>query len=660
MSTKITSPRAELAVLRAMTHKNRAIAGTIVGQVDESYFEAEESRELYGAMRRHLATTGETPSFKLLVEDPDLSTHARTFMRDSEPVVDTIEDAVRAVKILNKYRQTRGLYKLAAEIDAALESPRFDVDQMMERASNSVASIRSNRSARDSFVHFGTDNNSTELMKDTFFGSSEDLVIPTGIKPFDEQSGGFLRGGLVTIGASSGGGKCCSLETRIQLSTLIIETDTGVVLELEPEDMVFVLTANGEITSIRGDQISQGVELLEDPDKLLQHFRLAIVTSVRIKTRSFREIAMDAALSTANKGFVPELLLQSENLEFKGIAIPHEIRVRTIEGIRYTDNVVISRGETIRVTMESGRVIEGTHVHKLMVDQVQDEWVQLKDLEIGSVIRLSEGYDTVELLERFKAKPVADICVPGPHSYLIDNGIVSHNSFVALQIAKNMAESGHRVLLVPLEMSKSEMTSRLAANISGLDVTRILQRKLATAEAETGHEKMRKWARRVKTRGGRFTIYKPTEDLTIDEIFATVNSYDCDVVIIDYISLLKGADGEDSWQKLGAMARTAKINAENTQRVNILLCQVNDEGKIRYARSISEHSSNSFIWVTQKAEREKEIGRVRVEQPKSRNSRSFPFEIGMQWAQMRVVDVESHGDVGEIPVPKPRKNLTDV
>lgn len=306
MSTKITSPRAELAVLRAMTHKNRAIAGTIVGQVDESYFEAEESRELYGAMRRHLATTGETPSFKLLVEDPDLSTHARTFMRDSEPVVDTIEDAVRAVKILNKYRQTRGLYKLAAEIDAALESPRFDVDQMMERASNSVASIRSNRSARDSFVHFGTDNNSTELMKDTFFGSSEDLVIPTGIKPFDEQSGGFLRGGLVTIGASSGGGK----------------------------------------------------------------------------------------------------------------------------------------------------------------------------------------------------------------------------SFVALQIAKNMAESGHRVLLVPLEMSKSEMTSRLAANISGLDVTRILQRKLATAEAETGHEKMRKWARRVKTRGGRFTIYKPTEDLTIDEIFATVNSYD--------------------------------------------------------------------------------------------------------------------------------------
>lgn len=232
-------------------------------------------------------------------------------------------------------------------------------------------------------------------------------------------------------------------------------------------------------------------------------------------------------------------------------------------------------------------------------------------------------------------------------------------SLMANQLGINLANRGYKVVIVPLEMSKIEQTSRIVANLSGIDVTKVLQRRLATGEKDLAYKKYATWVKRVKTRGGRLTIYKPEDDVSIEDVFAAVATFECDVLLVDYISLLSGTDGDDSWQQLGAIARVGKINAEKTNRVNVMLCQVNDDGKVRYARAISEHSTNSWIWVTSKDEREKDVGRIKVEQPKSRNSKSYPFEVGFHWAHMKVVDVDSASpDVGD--VSEPMKNLADV
>ncbi len=432
MAQKISSPKAELMVLRGVTHKNKKIAGTILGSIDETYFDNDESKELLAAMRKHMTETGETPTYKLVIDDPDVSSEARSFFRDSESTIQTVDEAVKAVHNLNRYRQIRGLYQLAATIDQTLQQSKVNVDALMEEASNAVAVCRLSRSLKSAFTHFGTNNNSLAHVKDLLFGDNSEDTIPSGIKPFDEQSGGFMRGSLVTIGATSGGGKSL----------------------------------------------------------------------------------------------------------------------------------------------------------------------------VGTT-----------------------------------------------QLAINMATAGYKVVVVPLEMSEKEMTSRFIANRAEIDVTRILQGRLATGEKERAFEVYQKWVKRIKKRGGRLSVFKPREDLSIEEVFAAVNALDADVVLIDYISLLKGADADDAWQKLGAMARVAKINAEATGRVNILLCQVSEEGKIRYARAISEHSTNSWIWNSKKEERQKDIGRITVEQPKARNSRSFPFDIGIQWAFMKVVDVEQAEGVGDVPEP---------
>lgn len=421
-----------------MCHRDRKIAGSVIASVDETYFDSHESVELLGAMKKHLATTGEVPSYKLLIDDPDISREARTFFRDSEATVQSMEEASKAVKILNRYRQLRGLYQMAAHVDQEMQKGKIDLDKLLEDVTTRIAATRTNKSTKDAFLHFGDKNNSMNLVKELLYTDSSEDVIPTGIKPFDSESGGFMRGGLVTIGASSGGGKSLAGST---------------------------------------------------------------------------------------------------------------------------------------------------------------------------------------------------------------------------QMAINMATLGYKVVVIPLEMSKIEMTSRFLANRSGIDVTRILQKRLTNNEKKLVEEKYQRWVRKAKRAGGRLTVFKPTEDISIEEVFAAVNTFAPDVVIVDYISLLKGADSDDAWQKLGAMARVAKINAESTNRVNILLCQVNDEGKIRYARAISEHSTNSWIWVAKKEERTKEVGRITIEQPKSRNSRSFPFDVGFDWGHMRVVDVEAVDGVGDIP--EPMKNMAE-
>jgi len=235
----------------------------------------------------------------------------------------------------------------------------------------------------------------------------------------------------------------------------------------------------------------------------------------------------------------------------------------------------------------------------------------------------------------------------------------SGKSLVANAMGMFQASLGYKVVIVPLEMSKKEQSARMLASISGIDVTRILHQKISEAEKSLIYKKYRRWVLRVKEKGGRYTTFKPQEDMTMEEVLASVNAYDCDVVIVDYISLLKGVDGDDQWRALGAAARYAKINAENTGRVNVILCQVSEELKIRYARALSEHSTNSFIWHAPKAEREREIGVITMEQPKSRNSRSFPLKVGFKWHTMQIVPVSTE-DESLGTVDRSKKNMKNL
>lgn len=416
--TKIVSPKAELAVLRGMCHRDAKVSGTLLGSVDSTYFYSPESLEIYEAIMRNMGATGKSPSYRLMLEDPELSEEARDHFRDSTTAVQSTAEARKAASILNKYRQKRGLYNLAADIGQNLKKSKLDVDELLHRAATAVNVIRAKKASDDDFVHFGKNNSSKKIVQDILYGDRSENIIPTGIKSFDSVSGGFARGALVTIAANSGGGK----------------------------------------------------------------------------------------------------------------------------------------------------------------------------------------------------------------------------SIVSSALAVKMVTRGYKVLLVPLEMSKEEMTCRIMANVTKTDFSDLWLQRLSTGDRERVEEKFTRWIKKCKKKGGRYTLFKPKEDLTIEETYASINAYDVDVCIIDYISLLKGVDGDDQAKALGRVARYGKINAENTKRVNILVCQLNDEGKIKYSRAITEHSANSWVFMATKES--KETGVTKVEQPKSRNSLSFPFMIRIDYSQMRVYSVD--------------------
>lgn len=418
MAVKIVSPKAELAVLRGMTHRDAKISGTLISSVDETYFHSPESLEIYEAIMRNLRATGKSPRYKLMIEDPELSDEARDHFRDSNADIQTVSEAAKASNILNKYRQKRGLFNLSVDIARNLEKSKVDVDDLLHRAGTAVNVIRAKKAAADDFVHFGKNNSSMTTVREILYGDRSEDIIPTGIEAFDSVSGGFARGALVTIAANSGGGK----------------------------------------------------------------------------------------------------------------------------------------------------------------------------------------------------------------------------SILSSALAVKMVNRGYKVLLVPLEMSKEEMTCRIMANVTNTDFSDLWLQRLSMADRERIERKFKKWIKKVKAKGGRYTIFKPKEDLTIEETYASVNAYDCDVCIIDYISLLKGVDGDDQAKALGRVARYGKINAENTKRVNVLVCQLTDDGKIKYSRAITEHSANSWVFMATKET--KETGITKVEQPKSRNSLSFPFMIRIDYSRMRVYSVD--------------------
>jgi replicative DNA helicase len=211
-------------------------------------------------------------------------------------------------------------------------------------------------------------------------------------------------------------------------------------------------------------------------------------------------------------------------------------------------------------------------------------------------------------------------------------------STLAAQLGINWADMGEDVTMIPLEMSEDEMTARLMANAAGLDVRKILFQRLSEDEKVLYWKAYKKFVKRKKKVEGTFRVFKPKSDMTIEEILATVYPLGSRVVIIDYISLLKGVDGDDAWQKLGAVARYCKIYAEMHNIIIVLLCQVSDDGVIRYARSIAEHANYAWKFVATAATREHEI--INSEQLKARNGRMYDFTLRAEMATMRIRDLE--------------------
>lgn len=234
-----------------------------------------------------------------------------------------------------------------------------------------------------------------------------------------------------------------------------------------------------------------------------------------------------------------------------------------------------------------------------------------------------------------------DFYVPDGNEYLA-NGIASHNTAVAANLLRNITEfAGEDTALVSLEMSAGQMNDRLLGILAGVDVNRIGQKRLSKGEKTQVKEGYKRYTARLKELGVRHTIYEPQEDVGIEEVLMTLKPMGYKVILIDYISLLKGADGDDQWRELGNIARFAKIFAKTHNIIVVLLCQVTDEGLVRYSRTMVEHANNAFVWVAPQEEAETMI--LEIKQLKARNQHRFNFQLLANNSTMQITDVDNSG-----------------
>lgn len=371
--------------------------------------------------------------------------------------------------------------------------------------------------------------------------------------------------------------------------------------------------------------------------------RILALYNVNGQPPSFRLLAEDVALSEDTREF----------LKSGDIAL-----VRTTSQAEQT----LTQLDTYRKTRELYAIATGIlkRLERPKVDvdnltsKVADRLarVQTRRTTENSFFHLGKDSNAMKLVESILYDEDNDQCIPTGFKTFDDfNGgmfrgglvIIAANtgagkSIMANQLGINQSELGYKIALAPLEMTQVEMFSRTMSNLSGKSSIDIFLKRLATGEKDAIYRKVRRFDKRLAAKGGRYTIFKPQEDMSIEELMASVHPLNSDVVYVDYVTLLKGADGEDQWRKLGQIARFCKIYAEIHNKVVVLLCQLSDDGKVRYSQTIKEHANLALTWVATKDSRDR--GYFNIELLKARNQIMAPFTLKVEYGKMKVSDLD--------------------
>jgi replicative DNA helicase len=222
-------------------------------------------------------------------------------------------------------------------------------------------------------------------------------------------------------------------------------------------------------------------------------------------------------------------------------------------------------------------------------------------------------------------------------------------STIAMIISKIMyLVNKMSVLRITLEMQELQETQRLFSNLTGIPLRRFTQNKLTMADKALVKRKHKEYVAHGKKHGITYTTISPKGEMTIDGALRMAKPFGHKIIVIDYLGLLDGTDGDDQWKALNAAARTAKNYSRETGALVILLAQLDDAtDKLRYARGIKEHADVMWQWNYSKPE-QRESRVIPIQVSKDRDAELYTFDVGERFD---VMNVTTNGGAGQVHKP---------
>ena len=200
-------------------------------------------------------------------------------------------------------------------------------------------------------------------------------------------------------------------------------------------------------------------------------------------------------------------------------------------------------------------------------------------------------------------------------------------SVMVQTLSRNFALAGAKVCIVPLEMDDMSLMRRELAMQMQIELTKLIDptKSMTRKERESVYEAYKKLSGKIAKAGGKLTILSSDSDLTLEGILSYCKAHAYNVVVIDYVGLLAGADGDDQAKALSRMARMAKLWATANKAIVVMAAQLGDDGTVRYSRALKEHASQMWQWMFDG--RSRELGVITIHQTKARMNSDRPFML---------------------------------
>lgn len=368
----------------------------------------------------------------------------------------------------------------------------------------------------------------------------------------------------------------------------------------------------------------------------------ATVDPVTIRSRAsewddtFSRQAMEITLTAANVGAYCEAL----HTEF--------LRRELLAGIQERADALLAGhdplGEATELMTLTERIAEGSY-DAGVVSAREAAAELLEDLD-----RVDEGY------RAFVETGISDL------DRILGGGLIREGLYIlaarpgcgkttlAAALAERMLERGRRVLFVSLEMSRKQlMARRVAADVGRVTAAQILRGELAEEERKSVGESLVRLSKRP-------LFFNRRASVNVSEIQFLAKQNRADVVIIDYLGLMRHEAGKSLYERVTGTSNQLKRMARGLETPVLCLAQLNREvegrqnqeprlSDLRDSGAIEQDADGVLLIHRPAAEDADEYGPTPMEVTvaKNRHGRAGKIELNWYMRSGRILEVRHRG-----------------